>query len=687
MAMPQEYIDPEIEDEEPEEPEDEGLSDDEVQGIIAQEIDNAVDFIESDIAPDRIKATQYMRGEPFGDEEEGRSQFISRDVADTINSIVPGLMRMFFGPEHVVEYVPTGPEDVEMAEQATDYVSHIFTKDNPGFLIVHSLVKDLLIRKCGVAKYWWDKTIQVSVQDYSGLDIMQLIQLQQDFALESIEAELVAAREHPNGTVDVRLKIKKPKDGVTIRAVPLDEFFINSDATGFGPGEFRTMGHGRDMTISQLVAMGYDPADLEEARGPSDWRDNEERQARMPTTDTRLENPADESQTPIYYAEAYSYVDVDQDGIAELWKFCVAGPGLTILHKEMVDDHPFAEFPCDPEPHVSAIAGQSMADRTMDIQKNKSGIFRATADSLAEAVVPRLVVGPGVNISDVLNTERSSVIRADNVANVVPVKVPFVGADTFPMLAYLDEVRESRTGMSKTSLGLNPESLQNMTALAAANQFDKSHEMQELIARIMAETGFKRLFRGILRLIHQNQRKARMVQLRGKWVEVNPSAYKADMDVTANVAMGGTQREKINTLQGIAQKQEQILMAMGAQNGLVTPKQYYNTLTKITALSGFKATDQFWSDPDMAEPQEPQPDPKAMAELQKAQNEQQKLALQAEEINVKLMLGLAEIQARHKTTVDVASIKASTDILRIGADLKIQRSEAQNAGAREAVNA
>lgn len=679
---------PELEDEEQPEPQDdEGLSDDEVQGIIAQEIDAAVDFIESDIAPDRIKATQYMRGEPFGDEEEGRSQFISRDVADTVNSIVPGLMRMFFGPEHVVEYVPTGPEDVEMAEQATDYVSYIFTKDNPGFLIVHSLVKDLLIRKCGIAKYYWDKTIQVSVQDYSGLNIMQLIQLEQDLSAEGIEAELIGGRENPNGTVDIRLKIKKPKDGVTIRAVPLDEFFINSDATGFGPNEFRTMGHGRDMAFSQLVAMGYDPDELQEARGASEWRDNSERQARMPTTDTRNDDPADESQTPIYYAEVYSYVDVDQDGIAELWKFCVAGPGYTILQKEMVDDHPFAEFPCDPEPHVSAIAGQSMADRTMDIQKNKSGVMRATLDSLAEAVVPRTVVGPGVNMGDVLNTERGAVIRADNVANVSELQKPFVGKDTFPMLAYMDEVRESRTGMSKTSLGLNPESLQNMTALAAANQFDKSHEMQELIARIMAETGFKRLFRGTLRLITQNQRKARMVQLRGKWVEVNPSAYKADMDVTANVALAGTQREKITSLMGIAEKQEQILVAMGAGNGLVTPKQYYNTLTKLTALQGFKNTDMFWSDPETALPQEPQPDPKAMAELQKQQNEAKKLELQAVEIQTNAALKLAEINARYNAQIDAATIKASVDTFRVTADLAIQKSEAQNKDSRKAVDA
>src|SRR5258708_1774285 len=118
-----------------------GLNDEDLQSIIATETDNAVNFIESDVAPDRVKATEYYRGLPFGDEDEGRSQFISRDVHDTVNSIVPELMRMFFGPEHVVEYAPQGPNDIAMAEQASDYANHIFTKDNPSFLILHSLVR------------------------------------------------------------------------------------------------------------------------------------------------------------------------------------------------------------------------------------------------------------------------------------------------------------------------------------------------------------------------------------------------------------------------------------------------------------------------------------------------------------------------------------------------------------------
>lgn len=669
----------------------EEMTDDELQPIIAAEIEAAVDYIESDIAPDRIKATQYLRGEPFGDEEEGRSQFISRDVADTVNSIVPGIMRIFFGPEHVVEYAPSGPEDVAMAEQATDYVNHVFTKDNPGFLILHSLVKDLLARKCGIAKYWWDRRVEVSVSDYTGLGIDQMLMLLDELQQSGAEADVVAGEFNPETQLaNVRLKIKKPSDGVRIVACPLDEFFINSDARGFGPYEFRTMGHGRDVPFSELVAMGYDKERLEEARGTSDWRDNSERLARQPvSTTTREDQPLDESQQPIYYAEAFTYLDADRDGIAELHKFCVAGPGKMILHHELVEDHPFAEFPCDPEPHTSAIAAQSMADRAMDIQKTKSGVVRATLDSLAEAVVPRTVIGQGINIGDVLNTERSGFIRAtSSVENIKELTKTFVGPASFPMLAYLDEVRESRTGMSKTSQGLNPESLQNMSATAAANQFSKSHEVQELIVRIMAETGFKRMFRGILRLIHQNQRKSRMVNLRGKWVEVDPRAYKADMDVTVNVALGGTEQEKIAALLQVLGKQEQIMGVAGPDNALCGPKEYHNTLSRLLSSIGFKNPNLFFKDPAQPpaegtqEPAEPPPDPKVQNETRKLDQDwakhQNDMAQRSADRDQDAMLRVYEMNLKYKTSTDVAGIKAAADTMRVQANLRIQASEARN---------
>ena len=67
------------------------MSDDELQGIVGKEIDDAIDYIDNNISPIRAQATEYYRGEPFGDEEDGRSQVVSMDVRDTVQAILPSL--------------------------------------------------------------------------------------------------------------------------------------------------------------------------------------------------------------------------------------------------------------------------------------------------------------------------------------------------------------------------------------------------------------------------------------------------------------------------------------------------------------------------------------------------------------------------------------------------------------------
>ena len=143
---------------------DEVMSEEQLQGVISAEIYDAISFIDDDIGGNRALATEYYYGQPFGDEEEGRSQVVSMDVRDTVQGILPSLMRIFFGPERVVEFTPQGPEDVQNAEQATDYVDFIFKRDNPGFKILHSAFKDALVRKCGIVKYWWDESVEVKAE-------------------------------------------------------------------------------------------------------------------------------------------------------------------------------------------------------------------------------------------------------------------------------------------------------------------------------------------------------------------------------------------------------------------------------------------------------------------------------------------------------------------------------------------
>ena len=115
------------------------LDDYNISGILGDHIKNSYGFYESELTDSRRKANEYYFGEGFGNEVEGRSQVVSTDVADTIESILPPLLRIFTASDNIVKVEPVGEEDVKIAEQATDYLNHIFNKDNDGFTALYTI--------------------------------------------------------------------------------------------------------------------------------------------------------------------------------------------------------------------------------------------------------------------------------------------------------------------------------------------------------------------------------------------------------------------------------------------------------------------------------------------------------------------------------------------------------------------
>lgn len=633
------------------------MDDTALQSVVSAEIEDAVSFIDSDIGPLRAAAVDRYFGRPYGDEEEGRSQVVSRDVHDTINAILPSLMRVFFGSENVVEFAPESEEDVPLAEQATDYINYVVTVDNDGFEVFLAAIKNALREKVGFIKWWWDDSLTVTTTKYTGLDELALTQLLEDLQ-KSVDAEIVETSEGDEG-LNVTLRLKKRQDRCRIAAVPPDELIIGR--------RMRTMddegyvGHRCEKRVSELVAMGYDRDEVIAASSDGSEMDNsDERQARDPFRDPFGGITSDDSSRLVLYVESYINVDHDGDGIAELRRICSIGPGYKIVANDPVDERPFADLQCDPEPH--AFFGESISDKVSDVQLVKTRVLRASLDSLSQSVFPRTVVGQGGNIEDAMNTEVGAILRADGpAANAYFfAAAPFVGSEAFPMLTYMDELRENRTGMSKVSMGLDAEALQGTTATAANAQFSRSQERIELIARVMA-SGVRRLFRGLLKLTVENQRQARMVKLRNSWTQVDPRAWRVNMDVVPNVGLGGgTKAEQASLLAMIAAKQEAIILEAGPDNPLVTPKQLYNTYAKLIETGGFKDPSLFFTDPDgeeaqarMAEKaqQPPPPDPAVVEAQAKMQLEQQKAEASVQMAAQKAQMDAELARERHQMEV------------------------------------
>ena len=665
----------------------ERMSDELLQSILKSEIDDAIDFIDNTISPIRAESEEYYLGRPFGNEESGRSQAVSMDVRDVVQAILPSLMRIFHGGSNVVEFVPIGPEDVPLAKQATDYCNYVFQNDNDGYSVLLSAFKDALIKKCGIVKFYWDDQSEVETYELENIDDISLTTLTSDPRIEIEILETVQSSDNvdelgnPINSHNVRVIRTIPNGRVRIESVPPEEFLINRNARTLEDADI--VAHRRYLTISELVSMGYSEDEVSNyATNETDFDFNQESVARNQDLNSFDDDSSDPSMRRALYVESYIYADMDGDGIAERRRICSIGENYDILLNEPAIHIPFATFMPDPEPHQ--FFGLSIADITMDVQKIKSMVLRSSLDSLALSTHPRVGVVEGqASMDDVLNTEVGGIIRMRNPGSVIPFSMPYIGKEAFPMLEYLDLVRENRTGVSRAADGLDPSALQSSTKLAVAQTINAAQQRTELIARNFATTGMKQLFKGIFDLIITHQDQERMVRLTNKFVPIDPRIWNSDMDVIVNVALGkGSDEERLAFLQTILQKQEQLLQQLGPENPLVNMQQYYNTLSQIVQLSGFKDVNNFISDPANYQAPPPQP-PKTdineqliQVQMQQIQADIQKKAAQLELDREKMMrdddrqrdddeanwlLKAAELQAKFGAQVDVASIKALAD--------------------------
>jgi hypothetical protein len=296
------------------------------------------------------------------------------------------------------------------------------------------------------------------------------------------------------------------------------------------------------------------------------------------------------------------------------------------------------------------------------------------------------VVDGQVNIDDVLNATPGGVIRLKNAAAIVPIQVPSVTAQAFPMLEYMDGVQAKRTGVNDAQQGLDPDVLSNVTAAAVAAMVKSNSGKLELIARIFAETGVKSLFRGILHLLGKYQDKEKIVRMRGKYVSFDPRTWANEYDVSVNVGLGsGDRDQKLTMLQMILSKQEQILQQFGPSNPLVSVGQYRNTLAKFIESAGFKDANQFINpitpeqDAALAQPKPPTPDAQAEVAKMLADVEREKTQAKAQIDSQKLDLERQKLEAeytRKGIEMQMQNQKDTADIKIKEAQLAVQQLQA-----------
>lgn len=658
------------------------MDSDSIKAILEAEIDNSIGFVDTETSDERTKALEYYLRYPYGNEVEGRSQIVTGEVAEAIDGALPQLIRVFTTTEDIVYFEPKSPNDEESAKQATDYCNWVFYRENDGLIILHNWFKDALLQKTGIVKAYWDAKEDVTKEKYKNLTEDELAFLLSDESLEVVrqKVEMVDA-----GVDQMGMPIQAPSYSVTVKKVnkygcvkienvPPEEFLISKAARTIEDSPF--CAHRRLMPRSDLIAMGYPKDVVDNLPAYDDLTYTQERLARFSNGEVPDDTPSlDFSMQNLEVYECYIRIDEDDDGIAELRRIVYCGS--EILENEETDSIPFHSICPIPIPHK--FFGQSLADRTMDIQLIKSTVTRQMLDNLYLTNNARVGVVDGqVNLDDMLNATPGGVIRMKNPNAIVPIQVPAVTAQAFPMLEYMDGVQSKRTGVSDAQQGLDPDVLNNVSATAVAAMMKSNSGKLELIARIFAETGVKSLFKGILHLLGKYQDKAKIVRMRGKYVAFDPRTWANEYDVSVNVGLGsGDRDQKLAMLQMILAKQEQILQQFGPSNPLVSVGQYRNTLAKFIESAGFKDANQFINeitpeqDAALAQPQPPAPDAQAEVAKMLAEVEREKTQAKSQIEAEKLQLKQQELEAQYTQK----GIEMQMKNQQAQADLKIKEAQ------------
>ena len=638
------------------------MTEDELLAIIEHEEENSEGLPGSELSDERAKAMEYYLGEKFGNEKTDRSSVVSTDVQDTVEWIMPSLMKVFAGGDAVVRFNPQNVEDIEEADQATDYTNYVFMRRNPGFQVLYNWFKDALIMRMGVVKAWWEEDFSEEREEYEGLTEPELQELISADDVEIMEMTELEGDDVPQvgldgvpvpsvSTFDVAIKRTRDVSHVAVENIPPEEFLVTKRTKTVN--DALLIGQRSSKTISQMVEMGFEVDDFEGV--PTDTtagaiQGAPEKEARYAkdedSYDILVDNNSDESNRSVLVTEAYLRVDYDGDDIAELRKIIkVEGK---ILANDVVEDVPYYTLSPLPIPHK--LVGMGIADTVMELQLIKSTIYRNILDNMYTQNNGRYEVLEGmVNLDDMLTSRPSGIVRVKTLGAVKRLDQPVLPQTSFDFLAVLDKAKEERTGVSSNTKGLNEGALASHTSGVAVNQVLSAAEQRvELIARVFAETGVKELFKGMYTLIIKNDKSESFVKLRNAFVQVQPSKWKDRVDMTVEVGIGnGNKDQNLAHLTQLGVTLGQIA-TQDPDHRLITAQNVFNYAAAIVENMELGAITDFVTDPaTLGPPPEKAPDPTLLLAQETIKVDNRKVDIQEAELRLKEReLDLKELDIR-----------------------------------------
>ncbi|WP_372483770.1 hypothetical protein AB9H29_12015 [Stenotrophomonas sepilia] len=635
----------------------------------------------------RARAMSYYMGEAEGElappEVQGRSKVVSKDLMDTVEWAMPPLMRMFTATDDIVRFEPEGPEDEQACDDATNYCGYLLFRKNEGFTVLHDAIKSCLITRMGVVKVYCDKRSEEKTERYEGISAFEVEALSVDPEIEI--SQIIAMGEVPqealppdapldvSQTYYVEAKRKREVMEFRVEGCPPEEILINKDCRSIT--DVRFICHRREMTISDLLSLGY-PKDEVEAlpsdQSPNATLEQQERHDYDGSWTFDNTDPGDPSQRKVTVTEAYLRVDVNGDGISEYRR--VVKAGTTVFENEETDDHPFSLFCPILMPYK--VIGLSYHDLTEDLQRVKTVLTRQVLDNVYLSNNQRNVVGEGVNLDDLLNPRPGGIVRAKDINNIRPLEVPFVAAAGAELINQIDAIRDTRTGVTEMNSALNGEALAkgNVGSEGIAAMMQAGVQRLELVARVLAETGIKRIYQLLLKNVSQYANRTQQVRINGRWLQMDPREWKNRYDMTISVGIGNMGKaQRAAALMQIGAAQEKLV-----PTGMVTPQNLYNTASRLAQELGYPDSDQFFT--------APQPDATLGGGDDQGEGDPGQALIAAEQVKAQASLQKAQMDNATKLQVEREKIESQERVAMFKAqqEVALQR-ERQQAEATRAI--
>ena len=647
----------------------------ELAAYIDRKVTASMNREDGDISDVRENLFSQYYGAKYGNEREGFSSFVTREVLEAVEWAAPGLIRLFLGSDRVVAFEPVGPEDEETAQQETDIINYAVRRANggDGFVAIHDFVKDALLNPTAYAKVWLEEKESSMVHEAEQITAEQVAELAEDRNIEILEQDTeiiqvpVPMQQGQPGQptmVDVEVFNLRYRETKMVRqprlmGVPPEEVLVDPELTTLNLDDAAFVCHRSRQSYTSLVKMGYDPERLDLAgAGQDDVTWNEERVNRLfyedesPSHNNEYNEGSDDSMRQLWVHECTAWVDYDGDGVAEYRR--IVKIGQEIFENEETTYQPIVAMSSILVPHKHN--GLSIAQLVQDIQVLLSELTRQLVNNVRDINTRRRFIS-----EDALTEDGTTYSAATNPAAVlIPVRgmardavfpdpsLPIIN-ELLPVIQDFRQSTSMRTGIAPEN-SIDPAVLQQSTVGSFMGAMEKANERLELIARIMAETGIKQIYRKFHQMHREHPDIAKAVRLRNRWVQVDPRSWQDRTDVKVNVGLGFSNKQQLLT--GAMQMLE--IQKEVAPNGLCDEQGVYNNLAKIVEISGLGAPEFYFKDPAAPDwqPPQPEPSPEAMLAMAKAealkmdaQTAQQKVQMDGQIAMQKLQLEAAKMQA------------------------------------------